>query len=58
MPRSGGTAERIRDRTEYRGCGDHQKPTATSMGKPRLKGITKRGNVYLRKLLIHGARPR
>jgi transposase len=29
---------------------------ATTGGKPRLKGITKRGNVYLRKLLIHGAR--
>ena len=28
----------------------------TTVGKPRLKGITKRGNVYLRKLLIHGAR--
>jgi transposase len=25
-------------------------------GKPRLLGISKRGNVYLRKLLIHGAR--
>jgi transposase len=25
-------------------------------GKPRLVGITKRGNCYLRKLLIHGAR--
>lgn len=29
---------------------------ATTGGKPRLKGITKRGNVYLRRLLIHGAR--
>jgi transposase len=28
----------------------------TTGGRPRLKGITKRGNVYLRKLLIHGAR--
>jgi transposase len=28
----------------------------TTGGKPRLKGITKRGNKYLRKLLIHGAR--
>jgi transposase len=28
----------------------------TTGGKPRLKGITKRGNVYLRELLIHGAR--
>jgi len=25
-------------------------------GKPRLLGISKRGNVYLRKILIHGAR--
>lgn len=25
-------------------------------GKPKLLGITKRGNVYLRKLIIHGAR--
>ena len=25
-------------------------------GKPRLLGISKRGNIYLRKLLIHGAR--
>ena len=25
-------------------------------GKPRLVGITKRGNKYLRKLIIHGAR--
>lgn len=28
----------------------------TTGGKPRLIGITKRGNKYLRKLLIHGAR--
>ena len=28
----------------------------TTGGRPHLKGITKRGNVYLRKLLIHGAR--
>ena len=28
----------------------------TTGGKPRLLGITKRGNVYLRKILIHGAR--
>jgi transposase len=28
----------------------------TTGGKPRLGGITKRGNKYLRKLLIHGAR--
>jgi transposase len=29
---------------------------ATTGGKPRLLGITKRGNTYLRTLLIHGAR--
>jgi transposase len=29
---------------------------ATTGGRPRLLGISKRGNVYLRKLLIHGAR--
>jgi transposase len=28
----------------------------TTGGKPRLMGITKRGNKYLRKLLVHGAR--
>ncbi len=28
----------------------------TTGGKPRLVGITKRGNAYLRTLLIHGAR--
>jgi len=28
----------------------------TTGGKPRLMGITKRGNNYLRKLLVHGAR--
>jgi transposase len=30
---------------------------ATTGGRPRLLGISKRGNRYLRKLLIHGARP-
>jgi transposase len=29
---------------------------ATTGGKPRLLGISKRGNKYLRKLLVHGAR--
>jgi transposase len=29
---------------------------ATTGGKPKLLGISKRGNKYLRKLLIHGAR--
>jgi transposase len=28
----------------------------TTGGRPRIVGITKRGNKYLRKLLIHGAR--
>lgn len=28
----------------------------TTGGKPRLGGITKRGNIYLRTMLIHGAR--
>lgn len=28
----------------------------TTGGKPKLLGISKRGNVYLRKILIHGAR--
>jgi transposase len=28
----------------------------TTGGKPRLLGISRRGNVYLRKMLIHGAR--
>lgn len=28
----------------------------TTGGKRRLLGITKRGNVYLRTLLLHGAR--
>ena len=29
---------------------------STTGGKPKLLGISKRGNKYLRKLLIHGAR--
>ena len=29
---------------------------ASSGGKPKLLGISKRGDVYLRTLLIHGAR--
>jgi transposase len=28
----------------------------TTGGKPKLLGISKRGNKYLRKLLVHGAR--
>lgn len=30
--------------------------TVTTGGKARLLGITKRGNTYLRTLLVHGAR--
>jgi transposase len=29
---------------------------ATTGGKPKLLGISKRGNGYLRKMLVHGAR--
>ena len=31
-------------------------PRNTTGGRPRLRGISKRGNTYLRTLLIHGAR--
>jgi len=31
-------------------------PQHSSGGKPRLSGISKRGDTYLRTLLIHGAR--
>jgi transposase len=44
---------RGRDLAAWLGLVPRQQSTG---GKPRLKGITKRGNVYLRKLLIHGAR--
>jgi len=44
---TGSFAPALLEAFEFRGGG---------AGKPRLKGITKRGNVYLRKLLIHGAR--
>ena len=30
--------------------------TTTTGGKPKLLGISKRGNGYLRRMLIHGAR--
>lgn len=55
------TAEIGRSETFRRGCdlaawlGLVPKQLTTG-GKPRLLGISKRGNVYLRKLLIHGAR--
>ena len=51
-----GTGEifgRARDLAAWLGLVPRQ---ATTGGKPRLLGITKRGNTYLRTLLIHGAR--
>ena len=45
--------ERGRDLAAWLGLVPRQ---ATTGGKPKLLGISKRGNVYLRKLLIHGAR--
>ena len=51
-----GTAEtfgRARDLAAWLGLVPKQ---ATTGGKPRPLGITKRGNTYLRTLLIHGAR--
>ena len=45
--------ERARDLPAWLGIVARQDTTG---GKPRLLGITKRGNRYLRKLLIHGAR--
>jgi transposase len=50
---SGQTFGRGRDLAAWLGLVPRQMTTG---GKPRLKGITKRGNKYLRKLLIHGAR--
>jgi transposase len=44
---------RARDLSAWLGLVSRQ---ATTGGRPRLLGITKRGNKYLRKLLIHGAR--
>src|SRR4029077_15951249 len=44
---------RGRDLAASLGMGPRQ---LTTGGKPRLVGISKRGNKYLRKLLIHGAR--
>jgi transposase len=49
----GGTFNRGRDLAAWLGLVPRQ---VTTGGKPRLIGITKRGNKYLRKLLIHGAR--
>jgi len=45
--------ERGRDLAAWLGLVPRQ---ATTGGKPKLLGISKRGNIYLRKLLIHGAR--
>jgi transposase len=50
---NGETFARGRDLAAWLGLVPRQ---ATTGGKPRLLGITKRGNKYLRKLLIHGAR--
>src|SRR3954452_19853139 len=50
---AGHTFRRARDLAAWLGLVPRQ---ATTGGKPRLLGITKRGNTYLRTLLIHGAR--
>jgi transposase len=50
---NGATFARGRDLAAWLGLVPKQRTTG---GKPRLVGISKRGNVYLRKLLIHGAR--
>jgi transposase len=47
------TFARARDLAAWLGLVPRQ---ATTGGRPRLLGITKRGNRYLRTLLIHGAR--
>ena len=49
----GETFERGRDLAAWLGLVPRQ---FTTGGKPKLLGISKRGNKYLRKLLIHGAR--
>jgi transposase len=48
-----GTFAKGRDLAAWLGLVPRQ---VTTGGKPRLLGISKRGNKYLRKLLIHGAR--
>src|SRR5436189_3386923 len=50
---TGETFRRARDLAAWLGLVPRQ---ATTGGKPRLLGISKRGNAYLRMLLIHGAR--
>ena len=47
------TFERGRDLAAWLGLVPRQMTTG---GKPKLLGISKRGNVYLRRMLIHGAR--
>jgi transposase len=47
------TFSRGRDLAAWLGLAPRQ---ATTGGKPRLLGISKRGNCYLRMLFIHGAR--
>jgi transposase len=49
----GRTFDKGRDLAAWLGLVPRQ---ITTGGKPRLVGITKRGNKYLRTLLIHGAR--
>src|SRR6185312_8791052 len=50
---NGQTFARGRDLAAWLGLVPRQ---ATTGGKPKLLGITKRGNTYLRRLLVHGAR--
>jgi transposase len=50
---NGGAFKRGRDVAAWLGLVPKQRTTG---GKPKLGAITKRGNRYLRKLLIHGAR--
>jgi transposase len=50
---NGETFSRARDLAAWLGLVPRQ---VTTGGKPRLVGISKRGNSYLRRLLIHGAR--
>lgn len=49
----GGSFARTRDLAAWLGLVPRQ---VTTRGRPRLVGISKRGNSYLRRLLIHGAR--
>jgi len=50
---AGETFEHGRDLAAWLGLTPRQ---ATTGGKPKLLGISKRGNQYLRRMLIHGAR--